>query len=87
MIFEIYSKTVCYYHVTYEFQSESKLYSLPEFQGTSSLNQRVDRRFTTIECRLTLKLVRYMITTYWKMHCTEKYAQQSSIIWLVSLNG
>ena len=25
---------VCYYHVTYEFQSESTLYSLPECQGT-----------------------------------------------------
>ena len=26
--------TVCYYHVTYEFQSESTLYSLPECQET-----------------------------------------------------
>ena len=26
--------TVCYYHVTYEFQSESTLYGLPECQGT-----------------------------------------------------
>ena len=26
--------TVCYYHVTYKFQSESTLYSLPECQGT-----------------------------------------------------
>ena len=26
--------TVCYYHVTYEFQSESTFYSLPECQGT-----------------------------------------------------
>ena len=26
--------TVCYYQVTYEFQSESTLYSLPECQGT-----------------------------------------------------
>ena len=26
--------TVCYYHVTYEFQSESALYSLPECQET-----------------------------------------------------
>ena len=25
--------TACYYHVTYEFQSESTLYSLPECQG------------------------------------------------------
>ena len=30
--------TVCYYHVTYEFQSESTLYSLPECQGTPCLN-------------------------------------------------
>ena len=26
--------TVCYYHIMYEFQSESTLYSLPECQGT-----------------------------------------------------
>ena len=26
--------TVCYYHFTYEFQSESTLCSLPECQGT-----------------------------------------------------
>ena len=31
--------TVCYYHVTYEFQSESTLYSLPECQGTPCSNQ------------------------------------------------
>ena len=31
--------TVCYYHVTYEFQSESTLYSLPECQGTPYLKQ------------------------------------------------
>ena len=29
--------TVCYYHVTYEFQSESTLYNLPECQGTPCL--------------------------------------------------
>ena len=28
------SFTVCDYYVTYEFQSESTLYSLPECQGT-----------------------------------------------------
>ena len=31
--------TVCYYHVTYKFQSESTLYSLPECQGTFCLKQ------------------------------------------------
>ena len=31
--------TVCYYHVTYEFQSESTLYSLPECQETPCLKQ------------------------------------------------
>ena len=31
--------TVCYYHVTYEFQSESILYSLPECQGIPCLKQ------------------------------------------------
>ena len=32
-------ETVCYYHVTYEFQSESTPYSLPECQGTPYLKQ------------------------------------------------
>ena len=31
--------TICYYHVTYEFQSESTLYSLPECQGTPCSKQ------------------------------------------------
>ena len=30
----VFFLTVCYYHVTYGFQSESTLYSLPECQGT-----------------------------------------------------
>ena len=30
ILFEIRILTVCYYHVTYEFQSNSTLYSLPE---------------------------------------------------------
>ena len=32
-----YFSIVCYYHIRYEFQSESTLYSFPEFQGTSCL--------------------------------------------------
>ena len=31
--------TVCYYHVMYEFQSESTLYILPEYQGTPCSKQ------------------------------------------------
>ena len=31
--------SVCYYHVTYEVQSESTLYSLPECQGTPCWKQ------------------------------------------------
>ena len=31
--------TVCYYNVTYKFQCEFTLYSLPECQGTPSLSQ------------------------------------------------
>ena len=31
--------TVCYYHVIYEFHSESTLYSLPECQGTPCSKQ------------------------------------------------
>ena len=30
---------LCYYHVTYEFQCESTLYSLPECQGTPCSKQ------------------------------------------------
>ena len=33
--------TVCYYDVTYEFESESTLYSLPECQGTLSSKQAI----------------------------------------------
>ena len=38
-LFYIVHLTVCYYHVTYEFQSESSLYSLPECQGTPCSKQ------------------------------------------------
>ena len=31
--------TLCFYHVMYEFQTESTLYSLPECQGTPCLKQ------------------------------------------------
>ena len=31
--------TVCYYHVTYKFQSESTIYGLPECQGTPCSKQ------------------------------------------------
>ena len=62
---------VCFYHVTYEFESESTLYSC--------LN------VTLYRC--TLKLVRDMIKTYNQMHRTDKYLQHSSIIWPVWLNG
>ena len=37
------ARTVCYYHETYEIQSESTLYSLPECQGQgfgTSMNQK-----------------------------------------------
>ena len=32
-------KTVCYYHVMYDFQSEFTLYNLPECQGSPCLKQ------------------------------------------------
>ena len=41
----------------------------------------------TVECAFTLKLVRDMIITYSQMHCTDKYSQHSSMIWLAWLNG
>ena len=40
----------------------------------------------TIECGLTLKGVRDMITTYSQRHNTEKYSQHCSIIWSVLIN-
>ena len=36
---ETHVLTACYYHVTYEFQSESKFYILPECQGTPCSEQ------------------------------------------------
>ena len=44
-------KTVCYYHhiitviITYKFQSESTIYSLPECQGTPCLKQAPHQKF------------------------------------------
>ena len=38
--------TVCYYHVTYAFQSESTLYSWPECQGTFCSKQARYLKFT-----------------------------------------
>ena len=37
--------TVCYYHITYEFQIESTLYSLPECQGTACSKQEPYLKF------------------------------------------
>ena len=37
--------TLCYYHITYEFQSESTVYSLPKCQGTSSSKQALYLKF------------------------------------------
>ena len=51
-------------------------------QARSSLTFR-----QTMECRFTLQLEHDMITTYSQMHHTDKYSQQSPIIWPVWLNG
>ena len=37
----------------------------------------------TIDCRFSVKRVCDMIRTYRQMHCTDKYSQNSSNIWLV----
>ena len=37
--YDIWFLTVCYYHVTYDFQSESTIYNLPECQGTPCSKQ------------------------------------------------
>ena len=69
--------TVCSYHVTYAFQSESTLYSCLNVKELLARNRR----------EITLKRVRDMIRTYSQMHRTDKYSQHSSIIWPVWLNG
>ena len=55
--------TVCYYHVTYEFQSDSTLYSLPECQGTPCSKQapylkfkRQQRDLASLTRRLSVHL-------------------------------
>ena len=92
--------TVCYYHVTYEFQSEPTQYSLPERQETKKLLARSRHHIwslsdsnairthnhITIECGFTLKLVRDMITCS-QMQRTDKNSWHSSIVWPVQLNG
>ena len=54
---------------------------LPEFKGAPCSKQ------ANKECKFTLKHVPDMIRTYSQMHRTDKYSQQSSIIWSVWLNG
>ena len=39
------SMTLCYYHIKYEFQSESAVYSLPKCQGTSCSKQALYLKF------------------------------------------
>ena len=48
---------LCYYHVTYEFQRESKLYSLPECQGTPSSKQVPYLKFKWQQRSLNLQLL------------------------------
>ena len=51
---------VCYYHVTYEFQSESTLYSLPECEGTPC------SLLLSNYCQFKNKRICYMLTCYHK---------------------
>ena len=64
--------SVCSYHVTYAFQSESTLHSC------LNVNYDIDIQ-ATMECGFTLKRIRDMIRTYSQMHHTDKYSQHSSI--------
>ena len=43
--FQFRDSTGCYYHVTYQFQSESTLYGLPECQGTPCSKQALYPKF------------------------------------------
>ena len=58
---------------------------------TSDLTPVLSKEFldiqATIECGFTLKRVRDMIRTYSQMHCRDKFSLDSSVIWLVWLNG
>ena len=85
--------TVCYYHVTYAFQSESALHSyLIKWQQPDSIEcrfilKRVRDIIITCSLRFTLKGVRDMIIIYSQMHRTDKNSQYNSIISPVWLNG
>ena len=65
--------TVCSYHATYAFQSESTLYSYLNVKELLARNQR--DIWSLSDCNGT------------RMHRTGKYSQHSSIIWLVWVNG
>ena len=70
--------TVCSYHVTYAFQSESTLYSCLNVKELLARSRR--EIWGLSDCN-------WMIRTYIQMHRTDKYSQHSSIIWPVWLNG
>ena len=65
--------TVCSYHVTYAFQSESTLYSWLNVKELLAWSRR--DIWNLSDCKGT------------QMHRTEKYLQHISIIWIVWLNG
>ena len=68
---------------------------LPESQGTPCSKRAQYLKFKWLqrdiqantECGFTLKCVRDMIITYSQMQRTDKYSQNSSIIWSVLPNG
>ena len=93
--------TVCSYHVTYMFQSESTLYSCLNVNELLSRSRQGIWSFS--DCNRTqtpnhlvhkrtlnhlAKLAKHdMIRAYSQMHHTGKYSQHSSIIWPVQLNS
>ena len=73
----LYRAFVCFYHVTYTFQtSDIAPVSSKEFLDIQA----------TIEYRFTVNRISDMIIIYNQMHHTDKYSQDSSIIWPVWLN-
>ena len=83
--------SVCYYHDTYAFQSESTFYKCLNVkkrlaQSGHNIRSLCDIQ-VTIECRFTLKHECDLIITHSQTHCRGKYSQHSSIIWPVWLNG
>ena len=76
--------TVCYYHVMYEFQSESTFYSLSEYQGTPCLkqapylNSNGIRTHNHLVRKRTLNLLAKLAKQKdWNKNCVERFSEMN----------